>query len=46
MQSLHHARAPEMSRLNNYLVWPSLNIIVLDMASLSLEDSLSKNVWP
>jgi hypothetical protein len=46
MWLLHHARAPTTSRLNNYLVWPNVYISVFDMASLSLEDSLSKNVWP
>jgi hypothetical protein len=46
MQVLKHARAPTTSRLNNYLAWPRVDILVFDMAPLSPKASLSKIVCP
>jgi hypothetical protein len=46
MQVLKQARAPTTSRLNNYLAWPKVDILVFDMAPLSPKASLSKIVWP
>jgi hypothetical protein len=46
MQLLNHVRTPAISRLNNYLVWPRVNILVFDMASCILKASFSKNLCP
>jgi hypothetical protein len=45
MQFLHLNRALRTSRLNNYLVWPRVNILVFDMAHLKLLGLLIKETW-
>jgi hypothetical protein len=45
MQFLHPNRALRTSRLNNYLVWPRVNILVFDMAHLRLLGLLIKELW-
>jgi hypothetical protein len=45
MQLLHHAQNPT-SRFNTYLVWPRVNILVIDMSPLILKGTLSNILWP
>jgi hypothetical protein len=44
MQLLHHAQNPT-SRFNTYLVWPRLNILVIDM-SLLIPQNLKVKTLP
>jgi hypothetical protein len=46
MSVSHHALARRALSLINYLVWPTVDILVFDMASCSLKASFSKNLCP